>query len=273
MKCRIWALLFFIGVMPNSVVWAHSFKSHALPVAYQQQLKRDGLWSPRCPVPLDRLRLLTVSYYDFQGRQHENGHLIVMDAVADTVLQIFKALYDKRFPFTTIVLSSQYAGDDRRLMQNNATSAFNCRAITGGTLPSIHAYGLAIDINPIQNPYISHEVLPSAGKSYVDRRHQKRGMIEPLIGLFKQQGFFVWGGQWRVPIDYQHVQPSRLVAQVLVALPADDAKAFFRFVQQETHTVAALTLADYKPLLRCYRQSRTRFLEALTDRRLPCRKQ
>ena len=102
----------------------------------------------------------------------------------------------------------------------------------GGGSISLHAYGAAIDINPVQNPYIKRfgarlAVSPRAGRGYLDRKNRKEGMAEPVVELFAEHGFSIWGGCWRNPTDYQHFQISRRLAQELARLSAKDAKARF----------------------------------------------
>src|SRR5690606_20285183 len=132
-----------------------------------------------------------------------------------------------------------YRGDDEAAMRDNNTSAFNDRAITGGTVPSLHAYGLAIDINPVQNPYVeiagdgNARFHPAAGSRYANRaaarpgKPARAGMAEDVVELFAQHGFTTWGGDWDAPIDYQHFQVSRTLAQKLAALPPEQARAAF----------------------------------------------
>ncbi len=120
-------------------------------------------------------------------------------------------------------------------MIDNNSSCYNCREVTGGGLPSIHSYGLAIDINPIQNPYIffeekdqcSTKILPSNGKNYINRTNTRAGMVESIVEIFKKNGFTVWGGKWNTPIDWQHFQPPRPLAQLLAVMSTKDGIEFF----------------------------------------------
>jgi len=128
-------------------------------------------------LPLDRLVLLRLSYFDFFGRPHDDGRMIVMDAASPRVLNLFKKLYNIKFPIEKIHLTSEYSGDDNISMAANNTSSYNCREVTGGGLPSSHSYGIAIDINPTVNPYVSPidkkkgtmEVLPYQGTEFMGR--------------------------------------------------------------------------------------------------------
>ena len=166
----------------------------------------DQSWRPGCPVHPDNLRAVTVDYVDFSGL-HQRGTLIVNADVAEDVAVIFGALYRDRFPIQGIQPVDVYGGDDNSSMAANNTSGFNCRAITGGTVWSHHAHGWAIDINPVQNPYVSGNlVLPAAGANYVDRSAYHPAMIRPgdvVVRAFADHGWR-WGGNYRTLKDYQH---------------------------------------------------------------------
>ena len=163
-------------------------------------------WRPGCPVHPDNLRAVTVDHVDFSG-QHQRGTLIVNADVADDVAAIFGAMYRDRYPIQLIQPVDVYAGDDNSSMAANNTSGFNCRAVTGGTSWSHHAYGRAIDINPVQNPYVSGDhVLPPAGDDYVERSAYHPAMIRPgdvVVRAFADHGWR-WGGDYRTLKDYQH---------------------------------------------------------------------
>jgi D-alanyl-D-alanine carboxypeptidase len=182
------------------------------------------------PVGCDRLRLVRFDYVGFDGQLETGGELVVMDAVADQVLQIFQTLQDRRFPIAKARLMDRYEGDDEASMADNNTSAFNVRQIAGGGATSVHAYGLAIDINPMQNPYIRRfkgtlTVSPKLATEYVDRKRPRAGMAETVVDVFAEHGFLTWGGHWRNPIDYQHFQVERNVVDQLVRLSSANAHA------------------------------------------------
>jgi hypothetical protein len=125
-----------------------------------------------------------------------------------------------------------YDGDDDAADVDNNTSSFNDRVVAGTNTLSLHAYGAAIDLNPVQNPFVTvtggkHEASPAEGKLYLDRNVAKPGMAEPVIDIFADNGFSIWGGDWHNPIDYQHFQLSRALAERLTRVSAADAKAIF----------------------------------------------
>jgi hypothetical protein len=189
-----------------------------LTAEYQQRLIKEKLYTPDCPIPLSRLRKVTVSYVDFEGKEHDDGKLIVQDIVAENTLMIFNELKQQKFPIRKIKLTSDYHGDDEASMEDDNTSAFNCRKNT--THPneySLHAYGLAIDINPLENPYVGFSktypgqaiVLPKNATEYVNRIYHTPGSTESIVSIFAKYGFTEWGGYWRDRIDYQHFQAHR----------------------------------------------------------------
>ncbi|HXF73587.1 MAG TPA: M15 family metallopeptidase, partial [Actinomycetota bacterium] len=167
-------------------------------------------WRPGCPVPLDDLRWLTVAYRGFDGRRHV-GPIVVHEAVAEDVRWVFRRLFRAGFPIKRVALPRRYRDlprsetwDDTR----NVTSGFNCRPVTDGTSWSQHAYGLAIDINPLQNPYVRGDgsVLRRAARPYRDRTLRLPGMIhegDVVVRAFDAIGW-EWGGRWRTLKDYMH---------------------------------------------------------------------
>lgn len=225
-------MLMAIALQPTSAV-------AALDQPACERLKAAGVLREQTPVGCDRLTVVRFPYVDFSGARHDDGELMVLDAVAPEVSQLFRALYRRRFPLARARLIDHYAGDDEASMRDNNTSAFNQRAVTGGGPSSLHAYGLAIDINPVQNPFLQPgdsgtvRVSPPAGAAYLNRRAgrpgkpPRPGMAEDLIALFAAAGFTVWGGDWDAPLDYQHFQFSRELAQRLAALPERQARQFY----------------------------------------------
>ncbi|WP_051706406.1 CapA family protein [Nocardioides aequoreus] len=163
-----------------------------------------------CPVPLDRLRLVELSYVGFDDRP-ATGELVVATGVADDVVAIFRELYEARFPIRRMELVDEYGGDDDRSMAANNSSAYNCRFVAGTDRFSDHARGRAIDVNPVQNPYLTGgEVLPPAGSVFADVDRTPGAQPEPgavragdvVVRAFTSRGW-TWGGTWSEP-DYQH---------------------------------------------------------------------
>ncbi|WP_044520533.1 M15 family metallopeptidase [Mycolicibacterium septicum] len=166
-------------------------------------------WRPGCPVPPIELRRITLSYFGFDGRSHRGELVVHRDAVND-VIAIFAELYSVRFPIEKIRTVDNYPrAEDELSMQDNNTSAFNCRPLPSGAW-SLHAYGRAVDINPLINPYISAsgDLQPATARAYLDRARTDQGMIrdgDVVVRTFAAHGW-KWGGHWHDPVDYQHFE-------------------------------------------------------------------
>ena len=174
---------------------------------------RPSTWRPGCPVPLGLLRKVIVPYYHPSGESRQ-GTLIVHQAVATEVGEIFVELHRQQFPIEDISPALTKLGKDDALMRSNITSAFNCRAITGGKGFSRHSYGRAIDINPLWNPYIKgKKVLPNEAPKFArpPRDVSRAGLIHTdssVVKLFQRYGW-KWGGHWKRVKDYQHFEKKR----------------------------------------------------------------
>ena len=163
-------------------------------------------WRPGCPVGPSQLRRLEVSYWDF-GRRRRVGEIVVRSSAARDVLSVFRKLYAARFPVRRLRSMEAYRGDDDASMAADNTSGFNCRFVSGTTRWSQHAYGLAIDVNPVENPYVHGGLVePPAGRRYLDRSRRRPGMV--VSGDVAYRAFAAigwrWGGHWRSAKDYQH---------------------------------------------------------------------
>lgn len=163
-----------------------------------------------CPVPVTDLRLVTVTHLRFDGTT-ARGELVVHRDAADAVVRVFRELLAARFPVAQVRTVEAYGSDDARSMAANNTSAYNCRRTTGGTSWSEHAYGRALDLNPVQNPYVrGRTVLPAAGRAYLDRSRPRPGVIragDPVVRAFAAVGW-EWGGGFTRLKDYQHFSAS-----------------------------------------------------------------
>ncbi len=188
------------------------FVAVARPIDSELAKKMTGVsWRPGCPVPIDDLRLITMTFWGFDNRSHA-GRLVVNKDVTQPVVRAFHAMYDAKFPIRRMELIEKYDANDDRSMEADNTSAFNCRNKTGSTTEfSVHSYGRAIDINPVENPYVKGEVvLPPTGRNYLDRDHVRPGMIvagDMVTEAFTDEGFD-WGGDWHSLKDYQHFECS-----------------------------------------------------------------
>jgi hypothetical protein len=161
-----------------------------------------------CPVPPAQLRRVRLRYWGFDGNPRV-GSLVVHRRVTGDAVAVFRRLHAARFPIRRMVPVSAYRGDDDASMAADNTSAFNCRAAVGSASGSwsMHAYGLAIDVNPVENPYLlGGRPRPPAGRRYLDRAPPRPGMAVAggvLVRAFEARGW-KWGGRWRGAPDYQH---------------------------------------------------------------------
>ena len=163
-------------------------------------------WRQGCPVPPSQLRRILMNYWGFDGQTH-TGELIINADVTGGVTTVFRKLFAARYPIRQMRSIDEFNGSDDDSTTADNTAGFNCRQAVGGSGWSQHAYGHAIDINPVENPYIDHgKVLPSNGAPYADRSQQKAGMVHPgdvVYSAFASIGW-QWGGRWSSTPDYQH---------------------------------------------------------------------
>jgi poly-gamma-glutamate synthesis protein (capsule biosynthesis protein) len=165
-------------------------------------------WHRGCPLGLDQLRLLTLTHWGFDGAVHR-GRLVVHRDAAAAMLGAMRTLFRLHYPIRQMRLVDAYGADDRRSMGADNTSAFNCRFVAGsGGAWSEHAFGRALDLNPLENPYVTESgyVSPPAGAPYADRSRHAKGLIHrggPVVAAFAAVGW-AWGGNWPWPRDYQH---------------------------------------------------------------------
>lgn len=199
-------------------------KIYKIPQDVLNSMIDKKIWLEDCPVHYDDLRLVRVSYVNFNNKIMHNGEIIVHKTMAEPTLRIFEELLAINFPINSIKLIDEYNGCDISSMEANNSSGFNYRKIIGSEIISMHSYGLAIDVNPLQNPYIindknseNHEIFPKMGKDYLDRKLMKRGMItEEVIKIFAKNKFTIWGGSWKTPVDYHHFQTPRSYIEEII---------------------------------------------------------
>lgn len=178
----------------------------------KQRMLSGKTWKKGCPLLLQDLRYLRIKHIDFKGKE-QMGEMIVHKEVSEEVTKIFEALYHADYPIHQMRLVSDYKGSDWQSIEADNTSAFNCRKATGSKKFSKHSYGKAIDINPIENPYIfrSGKSSHKASKPYLKRKRtgdspSQRAMLLPQdqpVQIFKKYGW-KWGGDWSGVKDYQH---------------------------------------------------------------------
>lgn len=184
----------------------------AAPAPFNAQVSRVTAgdlpysWRPGCPVGPTRLRMIRLRHWDFGGRSRV-GILVVNTSEVRDVVAVFRRLYAARFPIRRMLGVEVYRGSDDRSMAADNTSGFNCRRVPGTPSWSEHAYGRAIDVNTVENPYVHGGLVePPAGRAYLDRSRRRRGMAvegSVLVRAFEAVGWH-WGGRWRSSKDYQH---------------------------------------------------------------------
>lgn len=212
--------------------WVREKFMTQIPKDIIERMIKYNIWNEDCPVPLERLQYLKIDYIDFNGRMRSDGEIIVLDVIADKVEKIFAALLKKKFPLAQIQTIDHYKGDDEKSMEDNNSSAFNCRKIMGQNIYSIHSYGLAIDINPVQNPYMvklqgAVKIFPASGKEYVDRSKLREGMVsDNEVEIFRENKLIGWGGNWQSIKDWQHFEVSREHAEEIIGLSYREGCAY-----------------------------------------------
>ena len=181
----------------------------AVPIPPEVAVRMRGVSYPEdAEIKLDDLRYLKLSYIDFEGRP-QVGEMVCNKAIAGDLVAIFRELYESKYPIRSIRLIDDFNGDDEASMEADNTSCFNNRKKTGMRELSKHAQGLAVDINPFENPYVRpSRVRPSGAVAFADRSKDFPHKIDKedlCYKLFRAHGFS-WGGTWRSVQDYQHFE-------------------------------------------------------------------
>jgi hypothetical protein len=198
-----------IALASAAVSGQPAFEGHSEPISGHVRERIVGSsWHHGCPVGLGDLRLLELTYLDFRG-DAKRGRLVVSERYDDELIAVFKRLYNIGYPIRRMALVDRYDANDSRSTRADNTSAFNCRFVAGTTRWSMHAYGVAIDINPVENPYVSgSHFTPPNGKPYLDRSRNAPGMIhdgDKVEKAFARRAGWEWLGDGPQSIrDYQH---------------------------------------------------------------------
>jgi hypothetical protein len=213
--CRFVLGILALPAVLLSLAVGTGFQSSVDPLSpgVRSQLRSAGDWRPGCPVALSDLRVLTVTHWDFDGRR-QTGQLVVNERAAGPLSRVFGQLYRLHFPIRHMQLSDAYGPVSGRPRDNDVSGSFECRQAvpspcTGGRGTgswSMHAFGLAVDLNPVENPYVgcgqSHD--PRAQR-FRDRSRRREGMVTPkVVQAFRSAGWG-WGGSWAGNTkDYMH---------------------------------------------------------------------
>ena len=200
MRVRRWNTTDTIAELPGN-----GFRALVTDPAPAQVIARST-WQPGCPVGRNDLAWIRMSYWGFDDTRH-SGEMLVNGSVAEDVVAVFRKLYTARFPIESMGISRLEDLDAPPTGDGNVTGAFSCRPIRGGKEYSQHAYGLAVDLNPFQNPYHRGDVvLPELASAYLNRDWVRPGMITtdgPAVRAFASIAWG-WGGSWSTLKDYQH---------------------------------------------------------------------
>ena len=204
--------------LPLVVLALAPFHASTRPLSapVRAEVKREA-WHQGCPVPLSGLRLLTVSYHGFDGHTH-TGHLIVNASAAAPLARVFRQLYALHFPIRHMSLADAYGPARSRPADGDVSGAFECRQAvpspcvggSGTGTWSEHAYGEAVDLNPVENPYVGcGQSRDPSSRRYFDRSVHRRGMVTAaVVRAFRSIGWG-WGGGWTgATKDYMHFSAS-----------------------------------------------------------------
>jgi D-alanyl-D-alanine carboxypeptidase len=198
--------------VPLAAVAFHA-SAQQLSAPVQKELLAAGVWHQGCPVELSQLRVLSVTYWGFDGHRHP-GTLVVNEAAVAPLTSVFRRLYELRFPIRHLRLADAYGPVRQRPKDGDVSGSFECRdavpsPCNGGKSTgswSMHAYGLAIDVNPRENPYVGCGMSRDpAALSYMNRSKLREGMVTPeVVDAFRSAGWG-WGGSWSGSTkDYMH---------------------------------------------------------------------
>ena len=218
---RLHSRVIRFAIVPLAVVAVAAFHSTIRPLSapVRAELKSAGVWQSNCPVSLAHLRLLTVTHWGFDNRVH-TGQLVVNDDAAAPLARVFRTLYALKFPIRHLRLDDAYGPARARPADNDISGSFECRQAVASPCDSKvrkgtgswseHAYGRAVDLNPVENPYVGCGMSRDpASKPYLDRSRLRRGMVTPaVVAAFRSIGWG-WGGSWSGSTkDYMHFSAS-----------------------------------------------------------------
>ena len=185
------------------------FTSESIPEDVLQRMIGNSIpEKSKDKVNIEELSYLRITYWGFDEESHV-GEMVVNRKLAEEVLEVFKEVYEKKYPIEKIKLIDEYGANDEKSMADNNTSAFCYRVVANTNTLSNHSKGASIDVNPLYNPYISGKIIsPTNSKKYTDRSINEKGVIkkgDDLYNAFIKRGW-TWGGEWKSKKDYQHFE-------------------------------------------------------------------
>ena len=213
-SARILAIIIIFGsatLLASALPKDSAFTSQPVPETVWQRMQ-GKTYKPNPYIGREDLRYLRVLHWDYDGKTH-HGEMVCNKKIADRLITIFRKLYEAKYPIQQMKLPDEYDADDERQMRANNTSCFCYRPVAGSTKLSKHSRGLAVDINPLYNPYYKKRngkvlIQPSNAAKYCNRKGNFRYKIDKedlCYRLFTENGFF-WGGAWKSCKDYQHFE-------------------------------------------------------------------
>ena len=239
----------------------------------KEKFTQTGVYNESCPISMDRLRVVSFSYYTFDGSKKDDGEIVVFDVLSPFVENVLSILKKREFPIAQAISLHHYGASDELSMEDNNSSCFNSRMIEGSGSLSLHSYGMAVDINPVQNPFLKIddskglvEVFPHEGTLYLNRHNLKPGMVEGIVDVFAGQGLSIWGGRWTTPVDYHHFQVPRGVAELLNVMDEEDGFEFYSRALECPELISGIKSgSDLLELIEIYSGDRSRFFKEIPD--------
>jgi hypothetical protein len=206
-RARLTAIAGIVAIAATAPTAMAAFTARVSPLsAAERAAMTPSTWRSGCPVGLGDLRVVRATHRDFAGRER-TGAIVVHRDVSASVVRILRGLYAAGVPIRRMEPIEKYKGSDFASIEADNTSAFNCRRATGSGTWSMHAYGRAIDINPIENPWVEPGgvIYHRASRPYVKRTPRPGMAVEggAMVRVFDREGWS-WGGRWRGTKDYQH---------------------------------------------------------------------
>lgn len=208
LSCAIIGIFFCNPVWAADLNTSDEYQATITPISLEtRELMQKYTWHPQCPVPIDDLASIKLTYWGFDNQKH-TGTIIVNKRLANETVKIFHELYDNHFPIERMEPVSTFKGNDEAAMMANNTYGFNCPPATNNTEDfSLQNYGYSIGINILLNPFVEgNKVLPSKGRAYLDRSKPVPGMIvqgDKTYQTFMKYGW-TWGGDLSDHQDYSH---------------------------------------------------------------------
>lgn len=201
---------------PASKEPTFSSQVRTVNAAEKAAMLKSGSWHKGCPLAISNLRVIETNYWGFDKQAHQ-GKIMINAKMAKDVWLLFEDLFAEHYPIHKMQLVDKYRADDETSMRADNSSGYNCRRSHLDNSWSRHSYGIAIDINPLENPAVTPDgdVMPATAKKFVNRKLKVKGIIKPndaVVKAFEKIGW-TWGGDWQKGYeDWQHFSTEPSVA-------------------------------------------------------------